>query len=271
MIVITGANGQLGRAIVDRLPAEGVAVSVRDPGQAEDLAARGVRVRRGDFTEPDTLRHAFEGATQVLIVSAAATGEEALRRHRAAITAAVEAGAQRILYTSHMGANPASPFPPMPSHAATEALLADCGVAFTALRNGFYASSGVRMLEQALATGELVAPEDGPVSWTTHADLAEAAAHILLDGGFDGPTPPLTAGQALDLEGLAKRHGRSAKRVVVSDEAFVAGLRERGADGWLVELSIGLFRASRAGEFAAVDPTLERLLGRPPLSPPEAG
>src|SRR5688572_33454293 len=104
MIVITGANGQLGRAIVDRLPAEGLAVSVRDPEGARDLAERGVRVHRGDFTEPETLRDAFEGAEQVLIVSAAATGEEALRRHRAAITAAVEAGARRILYTSHMGA-----------------------------------------------------------------------------------------------------------------------------------------------------------------------
>jgi uncharacterized protein YbjT (DUF2867 family) len=271
MIVITGANGQLGRAIVDRLPAEGLAVSVRDPEGARDLAERGVRVRRGDFTEPETLRDAFEGAEQVLIVSAAATGEEALRRHRAAITAAVEAGARRILYTSHMGSNLASPFPPMPSHAASEALLAECGVPFTALRNGFYASSGLRLLEQAFQTGELVAPEDGPVSWTTHADLAEAAARILTGGGFDGPTPPLTATEAVDLEGLAALYGRSVKRVVVSDDAFAAGMRERGVDEWLVEMSLGMFQASRAGEFAAVDPTLERLLGRTPLSPPDAG
>ena len=42
--------------------------------------------------------------------------------------------------------------------------------------------------------GEIVAPADGPVSWTTPSDLAEAAAIILADPGrFDGPTPPLTA------------------------------------------------------------------------------
>lgn len=281
MIVITGANGQLGRAIVDRLPAEQLAVSVRDPAAAEDLAARGVRVRRGDFTEPDTLLDAFAGADQVLIISAAAVGEEAERRHRAAIDAAVQAGARRILYTSHMGANPASPFPPMPSHATSEALLAASGVPFTALRNGFYAASAPLFMGSAVETGQLVAPADGPVSWTAHADLAAAAARILTQGGFDGPTPPLTASEALDFADLAELasdiHGKPIERVVVSDEAYAASMRERGVPDWRVEIAIGMFRASRNGEFAATDPTLERLLGRPPmtmrevLSPPDAG
>lgn len=65
MIVITGANGTLGRGIVEqllgRVPAEKIAVSVRDPEQARELAVQGVRVRRGDFTDPASLTHAFEG------------------------------------------------------------------------------------------------------------------------------------------------------------------------------------------------------------------
>ncbi len=59
MIIVTGGTGQLGAQIVDhlldRIPAERVGVSVRDTGRAGDLAARGVRVRRGDFTDRDTL------------------------------------------------------------------------------------------------------------------------------------------------------------------------------------------------------------------------
>lgn len=73
MIVVTGATGQLGHAIatrlLDRLPASEIGVSVRDPDKARDLHEAGVRVRRGDFAEPDSLTEAFEGATQVLIVS----------------------------------------------------------------------------------------------------------------------------------------------------------------------------------------------------------
>jgi len=88
MIVVTGATGQLGRAIVmklvERIPASQVAASVRDPQKANDLLALGVRIRRGDFTEPASLVDAFEGATQVLIVSsnAAASGGDPLAQHR---------------------------------------------------------------------------------------------------------------------------------------------------------------------------------------------
>ena len=73
MIIVTGATGQLGRGIVEQLlkrtPAANIAVSVRKPEKAHELAALGVRVRRGDFDDATSLRHAFEGATQVLMVS----------------------------------------------------------------------------------------------------------------------------------------------------------------------------------------------------------
>src|SRR4051812_23163532 len=133
MIVVTGASGQLGRAVLerllDRVPAE-VGASVRDPEKVRDLQERGVRVRRGDYTDPASLEVAFEGASQVLLVSANTTGEEALRQHRTAVDAAVRAGAERVLYTSNMGADPTSPMGPMPDHAATEEALRSCGAGF---------------------------------------------------------------------------------------------------------------------------------------------
>jgi NAD(P)H dehydrogenase (quinone) len=267
MIVVTGATGLLGGAVVERLlgkvPAAEIGVSVRDPAKATALADRGVRVRRGDYDDAASLAHAFEGAEQLLLVSAAATGEPALRQHATAIDAARAAGVRRIVYTSHMGANPASAFAPMPDHAATEAMLADSGLAFTALRNGFYTSSGRMLLGQAFETGELAAPADGPVSWTAHDDLAEAAAIVLTDEGrFEGPTPPLTGSAALDLAGLAAEViGRPIRRTVLTDAQYREALPEPVA-----EMLLGLFAASRAGEFAAVDPTLGELLGRPPLT-----
>jgi len=269
MIVVTGATGLLGGAVVERLlarrPAEEIGVSVRDPTKAAALADRGVRVRRGDYDDAASLAHAFEGAEQLLLVSAAATGETALRQHRTAIDAARRAGVRRVVYTSHMGANPASAFAPMVDHAATEALLADSGLAFTALRNGFYAASGRMLLGRAAETGEVAAPADGPVSWTAHDDLAEAAAIVLTEEGrFEGATPPLTGPAAVDLAGLAavaaELTGRPITRTVVTDARYREQL------GPVADLLLGMFAASRAGEFAAVDPTLGELLGRPPLT-----
>src|ERR1039457_5922762 len=207
LIIVTGANGQLGRAIVEqllgRIPAEQIGVSVRDPEKAQGLAERGVRVRPGDFADAPSLAHAFEGASEVLIVSSGTTGGTAVSQHRTAIDAAKAAGAGRILYTSHMGANPSSPFSPMADHAATEAALRESGVAFTSLRNGFYATTTLWLLGAALQTGELVAPEDGPVSWTAHADLAQAAAIALTQENLDGITSALTGSEAIDMAGAA--------------------------------------------------------------------
>lgn len=136
----------------------------------------------------------------MLIVSVGTTGDTAVAQHIAAIDAARAAGAQRVLYTSHMAASPESLFAPMPDHAATEQYLSTLGAAFTSLRNGFYTSTVPRLIGRASETGELIAPADGPVSWTTHTDLAEAAAIILADEGrLDGITPPLTAPEALTL------------------------------------------------------------------------
>ncbi|MGW4573787.1 NmrA family NAD(P)-binding protein, partial [Streptomyces tendae] len=98
MIIVTGATGQLGRRIVEhlltRVPAEQVGVSVRDPGspRARTFADRGVRVRRGDFADAGSLAHAFEGASQVLVVSVDKLGEECVKQHRTAIEAAVGGG-----------------------------------------------------------------------------------------------------------------------------------------------------------------------------------
>ena len=277
MIIVTGATGQLGRLIVEKLldhvPAAQVGVSVRDPKKAADLEALGVRVRQGDFADVASLHYAFEGATQILIVSsnARATGGDPLAQHRNAIAAAKAVSAKRIVYTSQMAASATSAFPPARDHAASEAMLAHSGLAWTALRHGFYAESGLMMNGEGLKTGVVEAPADGKVSWTTRDDLAEADAIILADEGrFDGPTPALTASRAIDLDEFAAiasdALGKPISRKVLSDEEFKAKMAARGAPEGAAKIALGLFLAARNGEFATVDPTLEKMLGRSPIS-----
>jgi uncharacterized protein YbjT (DUF2867 family) len=275
MLIVTGATGHLGSLIVNRLlervPADRIAVSVRDVGKAAALAERGVRVRAGDFTEPDSLKYAFEGAERVLVVSAAIRGDGALRANTTAIDAAREAGARRIIYTSHQAASPTSLFPPQKVHAATEEHLKQQGVPYTALRNGFYASTLGFYLGAALETGTLAVPQDGPVSWTAHEDLAEAAASALTgDGILDGITPPLTAPHPMDFAGVAevagRITGRTITRVVMDDHEWISAAVATGLPRPAAEFALTMFAASRNGEFNATDPTLEATIGHPAKS-----
>lgn len=277
MLIVTGATGQLGRKIVDHLrtlvPADRIGISTRDPSQAADLAEAGIRVRRGDYDDPASLRHAWEGAERVLLVSsnAAARGGDPVAQHKTAIDIAQELCIGRLLYTSQISASPKSHFPPGRDHAATEAMLTQSGLPWTALRHGFYAASALAMNAQGFAEGTLTGPEDGQVAWTTHDDLAEVDARLLAGAEvIDGATPPLTGADALDLAGLARLAsevtGRDIEREVISEEEMERRARQSGVSDGAIAIMTGYFRAARAGEFARTDPTLARLLGRDPMS-----
>jgi uncharacterized protein YbjT (DUF2867 family) len=274
LIVVTGATGALNGATVDHLldqvPVEEVAVAVRDVTKARRFADRRVEVRRGDYADPASLPTAFQGADQVLLVSSNDPGADAVALHRTAIDAAVTAGVGRILYTSHQGAAPRSPFRPAVVHAATEQLLAESGVAWTSLRNGFYAHSLARLAGPWRETGVITVPADGPVSWTARGDAAEAAAIILAThGGYDGPVT-LTADAAPTFADLARiasdLTGRSIRLAVVDPDRWVADRIADGQPESMARFALGMYQAAEQGFFAGTDPLLRALLGREPQS-----
>jgi NAD(P)H dehydrogenase (quinone) len=272
MIIVTGATGALNGATVEHLlklvPADQIGVSVRDTAKARHLAERGVRVRRGSYEDPAALLDSFEGADQVLLVSSNDPGADGVSLHRVGIETAVAAGARRILYTSHQHTGLDSPFFPARHHAATEELLANSGVAWSSLRNGFYVHSLDWLLGPWRETGVIATPADGPVSWTERADEAEAAAVILAaERHFDGPVT-LTASAAVtfgDIAGIASEvTGHDVRRVVIDDEQWVADGVAHGTPEPMARFMLGFFLAAREGYFAGVDPLLGDLLGRQP-------
>ncbi len=272
MIIVTGATGALNGATVDhlleRVPASEIVVVTRDTDRAQHFADRGIGVRRGDYADPGSLPGAFEGADQLLLVSSNDPGADVLTLHRAAIDAAVTTGVGRILYTSHQGAAPDSPFVPGRDHFATEQLLAESGVAWTSLRNGFYAHSLHWLAGPWRDTGVIAVPADGPVSWTAREDAAEAAAVILAsNGAYDGPTT-LTANAAPTFEDVAQvaseLAGRTIERVVMDPDEWVAAQVAAGQQEFRVRFLLGMYQAAEQGFFAGVDPLLGELLGREP-------
>ena len=278
MILITGATGALNGATVDhlldRVPASEIAVAVRDPARAARFADRGIEVRHGDYADSDSLPGAFAGADQLLLVSASDPSADAVSLHRAAIEAAAGVGVGRILYTSHQGAAPDTPFKPGRDHFATEQLLADSGIAWTSLRNGFYAHSLTWLTGPWRETGVITVPADGPVSWTAREDAAEAAAIILAaNGGYDGPIT-LTAGAAptfTDLAAIASElTGRTIELRVQHPDEWIAAQVGTGQPEFLARFLLGMYEAAHDGYFARVDPLLATLLDREPQTARDA-
>jgi NAD(P)H dehydrogenase (quinone) len=273
MIVVTGATGTLNGSTLDhlltRIPPHRIGVSVRDPARAAHLADRGIRVRQGSYDDPAALRRSFAGAEQVLLVSSSDLSSDVIAQHRRAIDAAVDAGAQRILYTSAHGTAFDTPYPPLAIHAATEQHLAASGVAWTALRNGFYGDPA-QLLGAWQETGVIAMPADGPFSWVDRRDAAEAAAEILTaDEPFDGPidlTLPVPVTLADFAASASQIAGRQIDRVIVDDESWVSDATTNGVPEAVARFTLSMFQATRSGHFSGSDPTLTRLLAREPRS-----
>ncbi|WOC13296.1 NAD(P)H-binding protein [Gordonia sp. MP11Mi] len=273
MIIVTGATGSLNGATVDhllkRIPPREIGVSVRDPARATHLADQGVRVRQGSYDDPTALRRSFADADQVLLVSSSDITTDVVAQHHRAIDAAVDAGAQRILYTSAHGTAFDTPYPPLAIHAATEQHLAASGVAWTSLRNGFYGDPA-QLLGDWQETGVIAMPADGPFSWVDRQDAAEAAATIITaDEPHEGPID-LTLPEPVTLADFAiavsELTGGRVDRVVVDDEEWVANATTSGVPEAVARFTLSMFQATRSGHFSDSYPTLPRLLGRRPRS-----
>jgi len=274
MIIVTGATGALNGSTVEHLlrtlPPSEVAIVARDAAKAAPFADRGVEVRTGDYADRASLPAAFAGADQLLLVSASDPHADAVALHRNAVEAAVEAGVGRILYTSHQGAARDTPFGPGRDHEATEHLLAESGLPWTSLRNGFYAHSLTWFLGDWRETGIITVPADGPVSWTAREDASEASARILLsDGAYDGPTT-LTASTAptfADIAAIAADvAGRPVETVVLGEDDWVAQQVSSGQPEFMARFMLEMYRSAAGGFFAGTDPLLGKILGREPAS-----
>jgi NAD(P)H dehydrogenase (quinone) len=199
-LFITGATGQLGRLVIDALletvPASAIVAGVRDPAKEAAVAIhdRGVEVRVADYSRPETLASALAGVDRLLLISGSELGQRTAQ-HRNVIAAAKDADVGLIAYTSILHAD-TSPLFLAGEHRETEAALAESGVPFVLLRNGWYTEVYTWRIAPALQHGAFLgASGEGRISSAARADYAGAAAVVLAGGDHAGRTYEL-AGDA---------------------------------------------------------------------------
>ncbi|ASJ74816.1 SDR family oxidoreductase [Granulosicoccus antarcticus] len=182
MIAITGANGQLGRLVIDsllsRTDASNIVALIRNPDKTAALQALGVEVRIADYSKPETLLPALAGVRKLLLISGSEIGQR-FPQHTAVIDAAQKADLELFAYTSLLKAD-VSPLLLAQEHKLTERAIMAAGLPAVILRNGWYTENILGNLDNTLESGKL-AGASGQGRWDTAArqDYAEAAALVL--------------------------------------------------------------------------------------------
>lgn len=269
-ILVTGVTGKLGAIVIETLletvPAQNLAVSVRNPEKAESLRARGVDVRHGDFDQPETLDKAFAGIDRLLIVSTDGDNETRIRQHAAAVTAAQKANVAFIAYTS-LGNASENPIFLAPVHRATEEAIKNTGIPYSFLRNNWYLENETGSIQAVLGGAPwLTSAGSGKVGWATRRDYAQAAAAVLVGEGHENTVYELS-GKLLSQEELASLLagvlGREVPVQQVDDATYASIMSSAGVPEPVVPILVGIQSAIRAGALEVESNDLQMLLGRP--------
>ncbi|MDT2008473.1 SDR family oxidoreductase [Rhodococcus opacus] len=207
-IAVTGATGHLGRLVVEALldkgaPAADIVAVVRTPAKTADLADKGVDVRQAEYGDRAALEKALAGVDKLLLVSGSDLGQR-IAQHSNVIDAAKAAGVGFIAYTSVLDAQN-TPLGLAVEHRGTEDRLAESGIDFALLRNGWYWENYLGSIPAARETGALFGSAGtGVVAAAARKDYAEAAAAVLLADGQAGKVYELGGDERLTYGELAE-------------------------------------------------------------------
>ncbi|MFI6000639.1 SDR family oxidoreductase [Streptomyces sp. NPDC051366] len=269
-IVVTGATGALGRLVVEellnRVPAERVAVVVRSKEKAADLAERGVEVRVADYDAPETLAGAFRSGDRALLISGNEVGRR-VPQHTAVIEAAQAAGVAQLAYTGILG-GPEADFDLAAEHKVTEEAILDSGLPYTFLRNGWYHENYTHHLPTVLEHGAVVGSAgEGRIASAARADYAAAAAAVLTGEGHLNQVYELSGDTAWSLAEyaaeIAAQSGKEVAYTEVPPDAHLSILTGAGVPEGFAAILVDVDAAISRGRLAHTGGDLSRLIGRP--------
>ncbi len=273
-LLVTGANGHSGRAVVEqllRLGAKHVVAATRTPEKLTNFQARGVEVRAADFDRPETLRSAFAGVDRLVIISTdnLEVPGKRLAQHRAAVAAAVESGVKHVVYTSAPAPHPTAEGSLINDHFWTEAALIASPLTWTILRNNLYMDFVPTGAEPAIKSGKLFSATGGKGrAYVSREDCARSIAGALVQAqGSEilDVTGPAAVTQNELAAMISELIGKPVAHVEVPPQGLAEGLAHAGLPPHIVKVIVDFDVEASQGYHALVTPTVKRLTGNSPL------
>jgi NAD(P)H dehydrogenase (quinone) len=271
-ILITGATGHLGTAVVEKLlallPATDIRILARDEQKTTSLKQKGVEVKLGDYHHPDQLEAAMEGIEKLLLISSSDMNDR-LGQHKNVVNAARKSGVRHIFYTGISMKNkeesPLKDF--MEVHFRTEDYILESGLAYTFLRNGLYADVIPMFVgDKVLETGIFFPTGDSKVAFAVRKDLGEAAAILLAGAGHENKVYDLTGSSAVSFGEVATTFadlsGKQVAFVSPDFTTFESTLKQIGLPPEVIGVSLGFAAGIAHRDFEEAHTDLKEILGR---------
>lgn len=277
MILITGATGQLGKAVANYLLAEnaaGLAVFVRDTSKVQDLIEKGVEVRVGSYDDYNSMLVAFNGVDKLYFVSGSDIGKRT-KQHENVVKAAKEAGVAHIVYTSFIRNDETEKSPiamVAESHIKAEEWIKESGMNYTILKHNIYMDMIPMFIgDQLFETGSIYLPAgETKVAFTLRDDMAFVGARILLSEGHENKVYDITNESAVTFSEIAsvisKLAGKEIQYVSPSAEEYIKTLTGAGVPIEFAGFYAAFAEAFKQGEFSLTNNQFEILAGRKPVS-----
>jgi NAD(P)H dehydrogenase (quinone) len=273
-ILVTGASGVIGKKTLLHLlklkPAAQLVGLVRDPDKAQDLAALGIELRRGDYLDKASLPSAFQGIEKLMLTSTHAFTDRNTA-HANVIDAAAAAGVRHLVFMPiHRKAGSGFTMKEITAEDIfTKQKLVNSGLDWTLAEHPpFLDVVGFYIGLNAYETGIRVPAGKGKFAATTREDLAAAHAAILAGKGHEGKTYNLAGDPAVSFAEIAgilsKIRGKEVPYIPVPDDEYLKIVSAAGLPDFLPPFILKWVQGMAAGEWQDSPKDLEKLIGRKP-------
>ncbi len=241
MILVTGAAGKTGRAIIRKLAAAGKAVRgfAHRERQSETILTAGAQeVITGSMLDEAAVQIAITGATAVYHICPNMHPDE-IRIGKIAISSAVNAGVRQFVYHSVLHPQTEA----MPHHwqkLRVEELLLASGLPFTILQPAAYMQNLLPQWPQIQDEGIYKVPYDvtARIALIDLEDLAEAAAIVLTTSGHFGATYSLSGPDNLNQIEIAGKFSNYLRKKVSASKISLVQWQKQAQNAGLGDYQI---------------------------------
>lgn len=267
-VLVTGATGNTGRAVVDALARSGALVRAMVRAEADrSRLPDDIPTVVADFDDEASIATALKGTGQAYLVTPSSERVEEQQKRFADLAA--EAGIHHLVVLSQLGADEHSPDRFLRYHGAVEQHVRGLGIAWTFLRPNLFFQGLLSFASTIASQGRFFAPVgDARVSAVDVRDIAAVAAVALTEGGHEGATYTLTGPAAIThpeiANALSAALGRDITFVDVTPEAFADTLRGI-LPPWQVDGLVEDYAHYQRGEAASVSLAVAELTGKRPI------